>query len=110
MFFFGKKNKAVDNSANNSAGSGNELAKGGNVTVSSIKVLGAGCSSCHTQFENAKQAVQNMGLAVEVDYVTDLQKIMEYGVLSTPALVIDENVVAMGTVLSPADIEKLLQK
>lgn len=110
MFFFGKKNKAVDNSANNSADSGNELAKGGNVIVSSIKVLGAGCSSCHTQFENAKQAVQNMGLAVEVDYVTDLQKIMEYGVLSTPAIVIDENVAAMGTVLSPADIEKLLQK
>ncbi len=98
MFFFGKKNKAVDNSANNSAGSGNELAKGGNVTVSSIKVLGAGCS------------VQNMGLVVEVDYVTDLQKIMEYGVLSTPAIVIDENVVAMGNILSPADIEKLLQK
>ena len=110
MFFFGKKNTAVDNSANNSAGSGNELAQGGNVTVSSIKVLGAGCSSCHTQFENAKQAVQNMGLAVEVDYVTDLQKIMEYGVLSTPALVIDENVAAMGNILSPADIEELLQK
>ena len=110
MFFFGKKKKAVDNSASNSAGSGNELAKGGNVTVSSIKVLGAGCSSCHTQFENAKQAVQNMGLAVEVDYVTDLQKIMEYGVLSTPALVIDENVAAMGNILSPADIEELLQK
>ena len=110
MFFFGKKNKAVDNTAKNSAASGNELAKGGNVTVSSIKVLGAGCSSCHTQFENAKQAVQNMGLAVEVDYVTDLQKIMEYGVLSTPALVIDENVAAMGNILSPADIEELLQK
>ena len=98
------------NSANNSAGSGKGVAKGGNVTVSSIKVLGAGCSSCHTQFENAKQAVQNMGLAVEVEYVTDLQKIMEYGVLSTPALVIDENVAAMGNILSPADIEKLLQK
>ena len=51
-----------------------------------------------------------MGLVVEVDYVTDLQKIMEYGVLSTPAIVIDENVVAMGNILSPADIEKLLQK
>lgn len=110
MFFFGKKNKAVDNCANNSTGSGNGFAKGGNAAVSSIKVLGAGCSSCHMQFENAKQAVQNMGLAVEIEYVTDLQKIMEYGVLSTPALVIDENVVAMGTVLSPADIEKLLQK
>ena len=51
-----------------------------------------------------------MGLVVEVDYVTDLQKIMEYGVLSTPVIVIDENVVAMGNILSPADIEKLLQK
>lgn len=110
MFFLGKKNNAVDNSAKNSADSGNGFAKGGNAAVSSIKVLGAGCSSCHMQFENAKQAVQNVGLAVEVKYVTDLQKIMEYGVLSTPALVINEKVVAMGTILSPADIEKLLQK
>ncbi len=75
-----------------------------------IKVLGSGCASCHAQFENAKEAVKKMGLSVEVEYVTDLQKVMEYGVMSMPALVVNENVVAMGKVLKPADVEKLLHK
>ena len=75
-----------------------------------IKVLGSGCASCHAQLENAKEAVKNMGLSVEVEYVTDLQKIMEYGVMSMPALVVNEKVVAMGKVLKPADVEKLLHK
>lgn len=78
--------------------------------ICSIKVLGAGCASCHTQFENAKEAVKNVGLSVEVEYVTDLQKVMEYGVMSMPALVVNEKVVAMGKVLKPADVEKLLNK
>ena len=75
-----------------------------------IKVLGSGCASCHAQLENAKEAIKNMGLVVEVEYVTDLQKIMEYGVMSMPALVVNEKVVAMGKVLKPADVEKLLHK
>lgn len=75
-----------------------------------IKVLGSGCASCHTQFEYAKEVVKNMGLSAEVEYVTDLQKIMEYGVMSMPALVVNEKVAAMGKVLKPADVEKLLQK
>lgn len=79
-------------------------------SICCIKVLGSGCASCHAQLENAKEAVKNMGLAVEVEYVTDLQKIMEYGVMSMPALVVNEKVVAMGKVLKPVDVEKLLHK
>ncbi len=75
-----------------------------------IKVLGAGCASCHQQYEYAKEAVKNMGLSVEVEYITDLAKVMEYGVMSMPALVVNEKVVAMGKVLKPADIEKLFAK
>lgn len=41
-----------------------------------IKVLGAGCKSCHEQYENAKQAVKDMGLSVEVEYITDMRKVM----------------------------------
>ena len=59
-----------------------------------IKVL-AGCKSCHEQFEYAKQAVKDMGLSVEVEYITDMQKVMEYGVMSMPALVVNEKVVAI---------------
>ena len=75
-----------------------------------IKVLGAGCKSCHEQYENAKQAVRDMGLAVEVEYITDMQKVMEYGVMSMPALVVNEKVVAMGKVLKSADVINLLHK
>ena len=71
-----------------------------------IKVLGAGCKSCHEQFEYTKQAVKDMGLSVEVEYITDMQKVMEYGVMSMPALVVNEKVVAMGKVLKAADVDR----
>ena len=74
-----------------------------------VKVLGAGCKSCHTLYENTQAAVRSVGLAVEVEYVTDMKKIMEYGVMSMPALVVNEQVVSMGKVLKAADVEKLLR-
>ena len=77
--------------------------------ISSIKVLGAGCKSCHQQYENVKEAVKSLGLPVEVEYITDMEKIMEYGVMSMPAIVVNEKVVSMGKVLKPADVEKLLK-
>lgn len=81
----------------------------GNTSIQNVKVLGAGCKSCHAQYENAKEAVKAMGLALEVEYITDMQKVMEYGVMSMPALVVNEKVVAMGKVLNPADVEKMLR-
>ena len=75
-----------------------------------IKVLGSGCKSCHALLEAAKKAVRNMGLSIEVEYVTDMEKIMEYGVMSMPALVVNEQVVSMGKVLKASDVEKLLHK
>lgn len=75
-----------------------------------VKVLGAGCKSCHEQYENAKAAVEALGLNVEVEYITDMEKVMEYGVMSMPAIVVNEKVVSMGKVLKAADVEKLLRK
>ena len=75
-----------------------------------VMVLGAGCKSCHDQYENAKDAVKAMKLPVEVEYITDMQKVMEYGVMSMPAIVVNEKVVSMGKVLKAADVEKLLHK
>ena len=75
-----------------------------------IKVLGAGCKSCHEQYENAKAAVKAMGLDLEVEYITDMEKVMAYGVMSMPAIVVNEKVVSMGKVLKAADVEKLLHK
>ena len=76
----------------------------------SIKILGAGCKSCHEQYENAKTAVKSMGLSAEVEYITDMEKVMGYGVMSMPAIVVNEKVVSMGKVLKTADVEKLLHK
>ena len=75
-----------------------------------IKVLGSGCKSCHALLEASKEAVRNMGLSIEVEYVTDMEKIMAYGVMSMPALVVNENVVSMGKVLKATEVEKLLHK
>ena len=78
--------------------------------INNIKVLGSGCKSCHALFENTKEAVKNLSLSVEVEYVTDMEKVMTYGVMSMPALVVNEKVVSMGKVLKSEDIEKLLHK
>ena len=75
-----------------------------------VKVLGAGCRACHEQYENAKTAVKALGLDVEVEYITDMEKVMGYGVMSMPAIVVNEKVVSMGKVLKAADMEKLLRK
>ena len=75
-----------------------------------VKVLGAGCRACHEQYENAKTAVKALGLDVEVEYITDMEKVMGYGVMSMPAIVVNEKVVSMGKVLKAADVEKLLHK
>lgn len=79
-------------------------------TVTSIKVLGAGCKSCHEQFEYAKKAVEELGLSAEVEYITDIEKVMSYGVMSMPAIVVNEKVSSMGKVLKSAEVVKLLGK
>lgn len=79
-------------------------------SIQSIKVLGAGCKSCHVQYENVKEAVKNLDILVKVEYITDMEKVMLYGVMSMPAIVVNEKVVSMGKVLNSKDVEKLLQK
>lgn len=80
-----------------------------NGEISSIKVLGAGCKSCHDQYQNVINAVAEMGIATNVEYITDMEKVMAYGVMSMPAIVVNEKVVSMGKVLKTADIVKLLK-
>lgn len=81
----------------------------GSVTkIESVKVLGAGCKSCHEMYENVKKALKSMEIDVEAEYVTDMEKVMTYGIMSMPGLVVNEKVVSVGRVLKPADIEKLI--
>ena len=78
--------------------------------IKGIAVLGSGCKSCHALFENTKAAVSELGLETEVEYITDLEKIMSYGVMSMPALVVNGKVVSMGKVLKAKEIAELLNK
>ncbi|KKS71417.1 MAG: Redox-active disulfide protein 2 [Candidatus Magasanikbacteria bacterium GW2011_GWE2_42_7] len=66
-----------------------------------IKILGTGCQNCITLEHNARQAVTELGLDATVDKITDIETIMGYGVMSTPALVVNEEVQSAGRV-SPA--------
>ena len=75
-----------------------------------IKILGGGCASCKKLYANTKKAVAETGINAEVEYITDMQKIMEYGIMKMPALVVNEQVVTMGKVLKPAEIVKILEK
>lgn len=69
-----------------------------------IKVLGTGCPKCRALEANARRAVEELGVDAEVSKVTDISDIMEYDVMITPALVIDERVMASGRV---ADVQEI---
>lgn len=75
-----------------------------------IKVLGAGCTNCEAMLKATKEAVANKGIDAEIEYVTDLEKIMNYGVMNMPALLVDGKTVSAGKVLKVKEIEKLIIK
>jgi small redox-active disulfide protein 2 len=74
-----------------------------------IKILGSGCKSCLKLAENTVAALKEIGMEADIVKVTDFKDIMVYGVMSTPALVIDEKVVSFGKVLKPKEIGKILE-
>lgn len=73
-----------------------------------IKVLGGGCCKCENLLEAVKEAVAEKGINAEIEYITDMAKIMEYGIMSTPALMIDNKIVSMGRVLKAKEVAKYL--
>jgi small redox-active disulfide protein 2 len=74
-----------------------------------IEILGTGCSKCKALEEATKQAVAMSGKFAQIEKVEDIMKIMEYQVMSTPALVIDGKVVSTGKLLSVAEIVELIK-
>ena len=75
-----------------------------------IKVLGTGCAGCKVLHEKVKQAVAELELTATVVKEEDIMKIMSYNVMTLPALVVDEQVVAKGRKLSLAEVKELLTK
>ena len=70
-----------------------------------IKILGTGCKKCKQLEDNARKAVELSGVEANVEKVSDLNEMMNYGIMMTPALVIDETVKSVGKVLTPDEIK-----
>lgn len=75
-----------------------------------VKVLGSGCVKCNILEENVKTALVQLGMDTAIEHVTDFNVIASYGVMTTPALVVDGKVVSYGKVLKVEEAVKLLQK
>lgn len=76
--------------------------------MKSIKILGTGCPKCKTMFNNVNEALKNKGLDANVEKIEDIQEIMKYNVLSTPVLVVDEDIKVKGKAASVSEIESYL--
>jgi len=77
--------------------------------MKTILILGMGCFKCEILYNNAKQAAAELGIVYQIKKVTDLKEISSYGVMMTPALVVDGDVKLSGRVLSAEGIKELLR-
>ena len=76
--------------------------------MTKVQILGTGCPKCGKLSDNARQAVDELGLDAELEKVTDINAIMGFGVMMTPALAVDGEVKVVGKVPTVADIKGLL--
>lgn len=114
MKLFGKRNKTLEkpdcccngNCDNNSMAEAEKAKSEG----SSVKVLGSGCTKCNKLEAATVEALKQLGMDTSIEHVTDFAQIAAYGVMSTPALVIDGKVVSYGKVLKVDEVVKILQE
>jgi len=91
-------------------GIGVQNIKGENTTMLTIKVLGPGCANCKRLEQHARMALEQLEIEANIEHVTDVSKFVDYGLMSTPGLVINEKLVSSGKVLAPASIVTLIQE
>ena len=111
LFNFGKKkgNNACCSNENCDAES-IEKAKEAMNKEGTVKILGSGCAKCNELEKNVKAALEQLGMDTSVEHVTDFTKIAAYGVMSTPALVVEGKVVSYGKVLKIEEAVQLFQQ
>ena len=114
MSLFGKKNKEEKTTSCCCGGNcdAESMAKAETAKVegTSVKVLGTGCAKCNQLEAATKAALEQLGMDTMIDHVTDFSQIAAYGVMSTPALVIDGKVVSYGKVLKTAEAAEIIKK
>lgn len=106
--FFGNKGKVTEEPVCDCGGACDSTPPENNDAII-VKVMGTGCKKCHQLHENTLAAAEYVGKAVKVEYVTDIAEIAVAGVMSTPALLVDNKVVSTGKVLSTEEVEDLLR-
>jgi small redox-active disulfide protein 2 len=79
------------------------------MTMKKIQILGTGCPKCKKLAENAEAAVKDIGIEYEIEKVTNINEIMGFGVMMTPALAVDGEVKVAGKVVSPDEIKIMLE-
>lgn len=77
---------------------------------SGVKVLGSGCAKCNALEQATREALSELGMGTTIDHVTDFTQIAAYGVMTTPALIVDGKVVSYGKVLKKDEAKALIQK
>jgi small redox-active disulfide protein 2 len=111
MALFGKKKEKQAENQDDDRGAG--LTAGMKVTSESgvaVKVLGSGCEKCNALEAATREALEILGMDTTIEHVTDFSQIAAFGVMSTPALVIDNKVVSLGKVLKTDEVITILQK
>ena len=73
-----------------------------------IKILGPGCARCHELDKRTREVVKELGIDANVEYVQDINKLIEYSILTPPALVLNDEMVCVGRVLSKAEISQFI--
>lgn len=79
-------------------------------TEEGIKILGTGCAKCNALEAAAAEALRELNMEDEIDHITDFAQIASYGVMSTPALVVDGRVVSYGKVLKTKEVVEILKR
>lgn len=114
MALFGKKNKDEETAScccgGNCDAESMSIGETAKTEGASIKILGGGCAKCNQLEAATKAALEQLAMNVTIDHVTDFSQIAAYGVMTTPALVVDGKVVSYGKMLKTEEVVKILQK
>lgn len=116
MALFGKRKETTETKASSCCCGGGcdcesmKQAEKAKTEGASVKVLGSGCAKCNALEIATKAALEQLGMDTTIEHVTDFSKIASYGVMSTPALVVDGKVVSYGKVLKTEEVVAILKK
>lgn len=112
MGLFGKKKEEIKgcDCGGNCDAQSTTKAEDSKAEGAGVKVLGSGCAKCNQLEASTKAALAQLGMDTTIDHVTDFTQIAAFGVMSTPALVVDGKVVSYGKVLKTEEVVKILQK